>query len=192
MPPQLSPAVAALVVVSVIWLAVEFRQIRRTRPAATKAQDRCSRVFAFAPLAGITIGAVLSWTTPDAAIRPPWLIAAIGFAALSCGGALRLWCFRTLGEYFTFEVMTSSDQPVIASGPYRLVRHPSYAGITLTSLGVVTLMSNWLSLGVAAAGTVVALVAAIKVEERVLHRELGDAYRAYVAATPYRLIPFIW
>jgi len=105
---------------------------------------------------------------------------------------LRLWCFRTLGEYFTFEVMTSSDQPVIASGPYRLVRHPSYAGITLTSLGVVTLMSNWLSLGVIAATVVVALTAGIKVEEEVLCRELGDAYRAYMAATPYRLIPFIW
>jgi protein-S-isoprenylcysteine O-methyltransferase Ste14 len=131
-PPQLSPAVVALLVVSVIWLAVEFRQGRRTRPAATKAQDRCSRIFTFAPSAGI------------------------------------------------------------ASGPYRLVRHPSYAGITLASVGVVTLMSNWLSLGVVAVAIVVFLIAAIKVEEEVIHRELGDAYRAYATATPYRLVPFIW
>lgn len=192
MPSQLSPAVAALLVVSVIWLAVEFRQSRRTRPAAIKAPDRCRRIFTFAPSVGIASGAVLSWTTPEAAIRPPWLVAVIGFAALCCGGALRVWCFRTLGDYFTFEVMTSSNQPVIASGPYRLVRHPSYAGITLASVGVVTLMSNWLSLGVVAAAIVVFLIAAIKVEEEVIHRELGDAYRAYAAATPYRLVPFVW
>ncbi|MEY9926293.1 protein-S-isoprenylcysteine O-methyltransferase Ste14 [Catenulispora sp. GP43] len=171
---------------------MEFRQSRRTRPAATKAQDHCSRVFAFAPLAGIAIGAVLSWTTPDAAISPPGLIALIGLAALSCGGTLRLWCFRTLGDYFTFELMTSSDQPVIASGPYRLVRHPSYAGIALASIGVVTLMSNWLSLGVVAMTVMLSLTAGIEVEEEVLRRELGDAYRAYAATTPYRLVPFVW
>ena len=88
--------------------------------------------------------------------------------------------------------MTSSDQPVIDSGPYRFVRHPSYAGISLAVLGVVTLMSNWLSLGVVAVTVVVSLTAGIKVEEEVLHRELGDAYRAYAATTPYRLVPFVW
>jgi protein-S-isoprenylcysteine O-methyltransferase Ste14 len=191
-PPELSPEIAALVVVSAIWLAVESRQRRRTRPTATKAQDRSSKVLTFAPVAGIVAEAVLSWTVPDAAIRPPWLIALIGLGALGCGGALRLWCFRTLGDYFTFELMTSTDQAVITSGPYRLVRHPSYAGLVLVSVGSVTMMSNWLSLGVAAVATVVSLIAGIKVEEEVLHRELGDAYRAYAAATPHRLIPFVW
>lgn len=192
MPPQLSPAVAVLLAVSAIWLAIELRQSRRTRPAAVKAQDRCSRAFTCAPLIGVVLAAALSWITPDAAIRPPWLTTLIGLAALSCGGALRLWCFRTLGDYFTFQLMTSSDQPVITSGPYRLVRHPSYAGIILALIGVMTLMANWLSLGIATVTAVAALAAGIKVEEEVLRRELGDAYRAYAAATRYRLIPFVW
>jgi len=191
-PPELSPEIAALLVVSVIWLVVESRQRRRTRPTATKAQDRCSTVLTFAPVAGLVTGGVLSWTVPDAAIRPPWLIALIGLGALGCGGALRLWCFQTLGDYFTFELMTSSDQAVITSGPYKIVRHPSYAGLVLALVGAVTLMSNWLSLGIATVTTVVSLIAWIKVEEEVLHRELGDAYRTYAAATPHRLIPFVW
>ncbi|WP_194909702.1 methyltransferase family protein [Catenulispora rubra] len=192
MPSELSPEIAALLAVSAIWLAVESRQRRRTRPTATKAQDRCSKVLAYAPLAGVGAAALLSWTVPDATIRPPWLIALIGIGALGCGGALRWWCFRTLGDYFTFVLMTSSDQAVITSGPYRIVRHPSYAGLILTMVGAVTMMSNWLSLGVAAVTTVVSLIAGIKVEEEVLHRELGDAYQAYAAATPHRLIPFVW
>ncbi|MEZ0109285.1 protein-S-isoprenylcysteine O-methyltransferase Ste14 [Catenulispora sp. EB89] len=192
MPPELSPENATLLVVSVIWLAMEFRQSRRTRPTAEKAQDRCGRVLTFAPVTGVVTGAVLSWIVPEAAIRPSWLIAPIGLGAMGCGAALRLWCFQTLGDYFTFELMTSSDQAVITSGPYRIVRHPSYAGLVLVLVGSVTLMSNWLSLGVAAVATVVFLTAAIKVEEEVLHRELGDAYRTYAAATPHRLIPFVW
>lgn len=192
MPRELSPDIAALLVASTIWLALETRQSRRTRPTADKAKDRCSRVLTFSPVVGIVIAAVLSWTVPETTIRPHWLIAVIGFGALGCGSALRLWCFRTLGDYFTFQLMTSSDQAVVTSGPYRLLRHPSYAGLALALVGEVTLFSNWLSLGIAAMATVASLVAGIKVEERVLHRELGDAYRAYAAATPRRLIPFVW
>jgi protein-S-isoprenylcysteine O-methyltransferase Ste14 len=192
MPTHLTPYVAIFLVVSVAWQAVEFRQMRRRRPTATKAPDRGSRVLTLAPLASIPIAAVLPWTTPDAAIRPPWLIDLISFTTLSCGITLRLWCFRTLGDYFTFQVMTSSDQPVITSGPYRIVRHPSYVGLTLVLASVVTLMSNWLSIGVVVVTVVVSLASGIKVEERVLHRELGDAYGAYTAARPYRLVPFVW
>lgn len=192
MPPKLSPDVIALLVLSTIWLALESRQYRRTRPTADEAQDRCNRVLVFAPLAGVITAAFLSWTVPDAAIRSQWLIASIGLGALCCGGALRLWSFRTLGDYFTFKLMTSSDQAVITSGPYRLLRHPSYAGLTLVLMGEVTLMANWLSLGAATAATVVSLIPAIEVEERVLNRELGDAYRAYATVTPHRLIPFVW
>ena len=43
-------------------------------------------------------------------------------------GAAR-WSFETLGQYFTFTVMVSSGQPVVATGPYRLLRHPSYTGV---------------------------------------------------------------
>jgi isoprenylcysteine carboxyl methyltransferase (ICMT) family protein YpbQ len=40
--------------------------------------------------------------------------------------ALRGWSFAALGQYFTFTVMVSSDQPVVTAGPYRVLRHPSY------------------------------------------------------------------
>ena len=56
-------------------------------------------------------------------------------AILVAGLVLRGWSFKTLGEYFTFTVMVSSDQPVITAGPYRLLRHPSYTGILLACAG---------------------------------------------------------
>ena len=64
-------------------------------------------------------------------------VAWVGLVLLLWGGvALRLWSFRTLGRYFTFTVQTSADQPVITDGPYRVVRHPSYAGILLAVMGI--------------------------------------------------------
>ena len=107
------------------------------------------------------------------------------------GIALRLWSFHTLGRYFTFTVQTSRDQPVIVAGPYRLIRHPSYAGLLLVLTAVGLFIGNWWSLmwltGIIAAG----LVFRIRVEERALSRNLGDRYRRY-AETHKRLVPFIW
>jgi protein-S-isoprenylcysteine O-methyltransferase Ste14 len=87
--------------------------------------------------------------------------------------------------------MTSSDQPVITSGPYRWLRHPSYTGILLIAIGAGAAWGNWLGLGVLTLMTLVALVYRIRVEERALLEELGDSYRTY-ADLHRRLIPFIW
>src|SRR5690349_11491363 len=108
------------------------------------------------------------------------------------GVALWAWCFRTLGHYFTLTVQTSADQPVITAGPYRVLRHPSYAGLLLALLGVATVaMRNWLSLLVVAVAVGGGLAYRIRVEERALLRDLGADYRAY-AATHKRLVPFVW
>ena len=107
------------------------------------------------------------------------------------GISLRLWSFHTLGRYFTFTVQSSNDQPVIVDGPYRVIRHPSYAGLLLIIMAFGLFIGNWWSL-VCLAGTVTGgLVFRIRVEERALTRNLGDRYLSY-AATHKRLVPFIW
>jgi protein-S-isoprenylcysteine O-methyltransferase Ste14 len=82
-------------------------------------------------------------------------------------------------------------QPVITTGPYRVIRHPSYAGILLAVIGLGLLIGNWLSLVSLTIAIGGGLVFRIRVEERALLRNLGDDYRNY-AATHKRLIPFIW
>jgi len=51
------------------------------------------------------------------------------------GALLRTWCFRSLGKSFTFELSIQPSHTLVTSGPYSLVRHPSYTGIYLTLLG---------------------------------------------------------
>jgi protein-S-isoprenylcysteine O-methyltransferase Ste14 len=46
----------------------------------------------------------------------------------------RLWAMRTLGEYFTFQVMIREDHKLIAHGPYKYLMHPSYTGTLLLIL----------------------------------------------------------
>src|SRR5260221_11382113 len=58
-------------------------------------------------------------------------------AALAVSGlALRLWSVITLGQYFTYVVKVTPDQKVVETGPYRLIRHPSYSGGLLAAAGI--------------------------------------------------------
>src|SRR6185312_13937980 len=58
-----------------------------------------------------------------------------GAAVTLAGVALRVWAIRTLGQYFTYVVKVTPDQKVVETGPYRLLRHPSYTGGLLTGVG---------------------------------------------------------
>ncbi|CAJ0838843.1 2314_t:CDS:2 [Entrophospora sp. SA101] len=41
------------------------------------------------------------------------------------GALLRLWCYRSLDEFFTFDIKVQKDHKLITTGPYSLLIHPS-------------------------------------------------------------------
>jgi protein-S-isoprenylcysteine O-methyltransferase Ste14 len=128
---------------------------------------------------------------PSVKIRPAAVAVWIGLVLFWGGIALRLWSFRTLGRYFTVTVQTSSDQPVITEGPYRVIRHPSYAGLLLVTMAAGLFIGNWLSLTCLTVATAGGLVFRIRAEERAVNQNLATDYRSY-AATHKRLVPFVW
>ncbi|MEU8006225.1 isoprenylcysteine carboxylmethyltransferase family protein [Catellatospora sp. NPDC049111] len=180
-----------LITLGLAWAVVEVRQSRVVRAEANLADRGSRRVVVFAIGAGVIAATAVARYMPAAAIPPSAALGWIGFGLLVSGMALRIWSIRTLGRYFTFTVQTSGDQAVIATGPYRVIRHPGYAGLLLVSAGIGLLLANWLAEVVVIAAAAAGLVHRITVEERALLRDLGSAYREY-AATRARLIPFIW
>jgi protein-S-isoprenylcysteine O-methyltransferase Ste14 len=186
------PAVRWVLIASAaIWVLLELRQSITHRPEGVKANWGSELLFRLiVGVGGLGAGA-LARAAQSAKIQPAAVAVSIGSVLLWTGIALRLWSFRTLGRYFTVVVQTSSDQPVITDGPYRIIRHPSYAGLLLIVMGAGLFIGNWLSLiwlTIALAG---GLVFRIRVEERALMQNLGDRYRDY-AANRKRLLPFIW
>jgi protein-S-isoprenylcysteine O-methyltransferase Ste14 len=105
--------------------------------------------------------------------------------------ALRGWSFAALGQYFTFTVMVSSDQPVVTAGPYRVLRHPSYTGILLACMGVGLAAANWAGLAAITLLPLAILLWRIHIEENALLATLGDRYRTY-ASHHKRLVPLVW
>jgi protein-S-isoprenylcysteine O-methyltransferase len=113
-------------------------------------------------------------------------------AALALAGiGLRFWSVRTLGRYFTYVVRVTSDQPVIDTGPYRRLRHPSYSGALLTCVGVGLSLRYALAPVIILLPQLAGMIVRMRVEERALCEALGEPYRAYMRRT-WRIIPFVW
>ena len=53
------------------------------------------------------------------------LLEVVLFSCAIGGSLLRLWCFKCLKEYFTFNVTIKKDHKLITTGPYSLLIHPS-------------------------------------------------------------------
>jgi protein-S-isoprenylcysteine O-methyltransferase Ste14 len=180
-----------LVATGGVWAVVEFRQSLRSRPDARRA-ERGGRTVVVVPavvggLLALYLATVVPWLTVPDRTAASWCALVVLWAAI----ALRLWSFRTLGRYFTFTVLTSTDQAVVTTGPYRFVRHPAYSALVLAAVAGGLLIGNWLSLVVLVGAVTGALVYRITVEERALERDIGPAYREY-AATHKRLVPYVW
>src|SRR5229473_512333 len=119
-----------LAVTLAVWLVIEFRKALNRRAEATNT-DRGSLAFLRAYVVAGALFAALASKVSATAFSYGLVSFGISLAIAWAGIALRWWSFRTLGRYFTFTVMTSANQPVITTGPYRFVRHPSYAGLLL-------------------------------------------------------------
>jgi methyltransferase len=96
----------------------------------------------------------------------PSLVA--GACLFTLAKALKYWAIATLGSRWTFRVLVPPGQPLIAAGPYRLMRHPNYVGVAGEIVGAALIGAAPIA-GVAAFLVFGSLMLArIRVEERAL------------------------
>jgi len=182
-----------IMLITAAWGMMELSQ--RSQPPREGAAEIDGTGFRIALLACLAASAAVvnlaPRAVPGATIRAGAVSCAAGLVILLGGVVLRGWSFKSLGSYFTHTVMVSSDQPVIATGPYRLLRHPSYTGLLLMAAGTGLASANWAGLAGVLVLTLTPLLWRIRVEESALMATVGDRYRAY-AAQHRRLIPLVW
>jgi protein-S-isoprenylcysteine O-methyltransferase Ste14 len=124
------------------------------------------------------------WTIDGDGIR--WL----GVALFAAGGALRLWPVFVLGDRFSGLVAIQPGHTLVTSGIYGVIRHPSYLGLFVNSLGWALAFRSGVGLLLTAL-LIPPLAARIRSEEALLGSQFGDEYAAYRARTS-RMIPGIY
>lgn len=178
----------------IVWLAAEVvlqvRQFFQGERAKTTEWGSLGMIMLTAFGAGFTAGIVrkhtASWdfTLPAAAW---WAVLVVIWAGI----AFRLWSIVTLGKYFRGVVHIQEGHQVVRSGPYRVLRHPSYAGLLVALFGLGITLTNPFAILIDWALILFGVWYRIHVEERVLLDGLGEEYADYMRTTN-RLIPGVW
>ena len=159
---------------------------------------------------------ILAMFAPGGCAMPLYITPSfiVGGAMTIIGAVLRLRAFRELGLFFTVRVSLRQDHRLITTGPYALIRHPSYTGAAIVFLGnALALLHSrgsylaqipggvrWsgpmrtVAWGLTGYWLVLMLVVVpfrVMKEEEMLHREVGEEWDAYTQKTPYRMLPYI-
>lgn len=129
------------------------------------------------------------------------LLLALSFASL------RMYCYRTMGRFFTFSLTLRKHHKLITRGPYQYVRHPSY---TAGCLGVPAvwvlfatrgswawecgILGHWTKTYLALAFSQAALLIfvvhdRIPREDAMLRIEFKEEWEEWARRVPYVLIP---
>ena len=114
----------------------------------------------------------------------------LGVLLYIVGGVLRLAPVFVLGRRFSGLVAIQPEHRLMTSGLYGIIRHPSYLGLFVLTLGWGLAFRSGVGVIIAVLMLVV-LLARIKAEERLLSETFGAEYDAYRSLT-WRLIPYVY
>ena len=120
-----------------------------------------------------------------------WPVCAAALALAGAGYTLVLSAMA-VNRFFsvTVRLQTERGHAVCDAGPYRVIRHPGYAGSAVFTLCTPLLLDS-VTAFIPAVVTVLAILLRTALEDRFLVSAL-DGYRAYADRVRYRLAPGVW
>ena len=119
-----------------------------------------------------------------------WPTFVVGVICSLASFAIRRAAIRSLGKFWSLHVEMREGHEFVSSGPFAYARHPVYFSMILELLGIGLLVNAWITLGVVFAIFTPTLIARVRIEERALLAQFGDAYARYMQSTP-AIIPNI-
>jgi len=155
--------------------------------------DKYSMLFILVALVVILSGSIIDWAYLGIykdSVKTE-LLQLLGLIFLILGSSIRIWAILHLGKYFSNSVEFGSEHKLIKTGPYKLIRHPSYLGAYLAIIGSAFFLT---SIVFSLIGIVVMFFAyqyRIKVEEIALIQVFPNDYEEYKKGTK-KMIPLIY
>ena len=101
---------------------------------------------------------------------PPNILA-MGLAVFGAAKALKISAISALGWRWTFRVLVLPNAPLVAAGPYRLIRHPNYAAVIGELVAMAQIVWAPMTGTLAVIGFGYLIWRRIRVEDRALGRQ---------------------
>jgi protein-S-isoprenylcysteine O-methyltransferase Ste14 len=134
----------------------------------------------------VIIPAWMSWSALPFPVWSRWL----GVAVALGGFALLQWSQQSLGMNWSDAPKLLEGQEMIASGPYRWIRHPIYAAFLLILGSLLLISANWFVGAMWIGMTSLDVASRMNAEEAMMLGQFGERYQAYMRRTG-RLFPRI-
>jgi protein-S-isoprenylcysteine O-methyltransferase Ste14 len=130
----------------------------------------------------------------------------LGWLVSIAGTFLRLKCYRVLGDFFTFELAVHKEHKLITSGPYAVVRHPSYTAVAMVVGGTTACLlspGSWLTECSGVIGSrgaafmtfgnfavcIAWLFVRMRKEDAMLREQFGTRWEEWARQVRYKLVP---
>jgi len=164
---------------------------RRHDPTATPDHVRGSRVPLVANLSAFAVFfPLLILASDDVRGAVPLLLAVAGSVIAVAGCAIVLRSRAELGAAWSFAPRAGATSGLVRGGPYRIVRHPIYLGLSMVAAGEAVAFSNWSALLVVGVAVIPTFAWRAQVEEKLLAHVFGDPYVLYRERT-HMIIPYL-
>jgi protein-S-isoprenylcysteine O-methyltransferase Ste14 len=166
----------------------------RMKPPIQKGQPLADKIllpFFIASFYGLLVFSSLDVFHLHLMGEPGALVSSVGLALTLGGWAIAYLSMRE--NVFATGVVRHQEernQTVVDTGVYAIVRHPMYVGGALFAVGLPLWLGSYAG-ALAAVVPIAMMVVRIRIEERLLRREL-PGYVAYTERVRYRLVPFVW
>jgi protein-S-isoprenylcysteine O-methyltransferase Ste14 len=182
---------AATLIPSVYLAATNPAALQRRMQAGPAAETRPLQkaiiTFAFLSMGAMIVVSVLDYRFGWSSV--PAAISVIGDVLVGAG--LLIAMITTIQNgYAAANVKVESQQKVVSTGVYSVVRHPMYFGNVVMMIGVPLSLGSYWALLFVIPGLAV-LATRILDEEKLLSLEL-TGYREYAQRVHYRLVPGVW
>jgi protein-S-isoprenylcysteine O-methyltransferase Ste14 len=128
------------------------------------------------------------WSRRVVGLVPVWLECLAWLVIL--GGDVLLFEVMKANSFAASVIQIETTQSVIATGPYRIVRHPMYVAFLAIGLVAPLALGSYIAAGLALLIIPLVVIRLLN-EEKMLHRDL-TGYTEYCGQTRFRLIPFVW
>ena len=172
-----APALLAVWLVCALVLALR-RPVRAQHPAETERESPWLTLALFALPLAVPPLAALGERHGIAMIPGGAARAWAGVVLVAVGLAIRIAAMVRLGSRFSPLVVVQEEHALETRGLYALVRHPGYLGALLAATGALLAFGSAVALP-ALLAFAAALGIRARLEERLMARRFGDAWRVY-------------
>lgn len=130
--------------------------------------------FFYPLLIACGVAPVMEFAAPPAALRAAGLLLALA------GAFLAAYAQHHMGASWRIGSVKGHSGAIVDTGPFRLSRNPVFVGQVALFAGFLLARPDIVQLALAAAVTL-AVSLQVRIEEKVLERDLGAPYRAYAS-----------